>query len=203
MKGVEKYVTDGFFSGKTLFELGAGHGHNGHMFYEKGCVVTCSDARPEHVAAGKVLHPHLDFCLFDGENDVLTQKYDILLHWGVLYHLQNVDDHFAKIADFCDYMFLETEVCDSDDTDLVLHVHEHGGYDQAYSSIGSRPSQAHVESLLEKHGFVYKMILDPIINSDFHVYDWKIENTKEWKHGLRRYWIAWKLGVESPLKEIM
>lgn len=201
MDGICKYTDDSFFPGKTLFEVGAGHGHNGHMFHEKGCIVTCTDARSEHVVSGKLLHPHLDFYLFDCEKDVPT-KHDILLHWGVLYHLQNVDDHFAKIANSCDYLFLETEVCDSND-DLVLTVHEHNGYDQSYSTLGSRPSQLRVESLLRAHGFSYQLILDPILNSDFHKYDWKIENSNTWKHGLRRFWIAWKHGMQSPIKKVL
>lgn len=199
MKGVEKYVGDAFFSGKTLLEVGAGYGHNGDIFHKKGCVVTCTDARPEHVEAGKAMHPHLDFQVLDCEKDLLTHKYDILLHWGVLYHLSNIEDHFAKMAPCCDYLLLETEVCDSNDESIVLRVDEEG-FDQAYHKVGSRPSQAYVEKLLEEHGFSYKRIMDPILNFDFHTYDWVIENTKKWKHGLRRYWIAWKHGVESPLR---
>ena len=197
--GITKYIDDSFFPGKTLLEVGAGYGHNGQMFHKKGCIVTCSDARSEHIVSGKLLHPHLDFCILDCEKDVLPPC-NILLHWGVLYHLQNIDDHFIKVANSCDYLFLETEVCDSSDS-MVLQTEE-VGFDQAYSGIGSRPSPCYVESLLKKHGFAYKLILDPILNASFHKYDWNIENKGDWKHGLRRFWIAWKQDVECPIKEI-
>jgi hypothetical protein len=38
------------------------------------------------------------------------------------------------------------------------------------------------------------------LNAFFHTYDWEITDTKEWKHGLRRFWICWKTGSECPIK---
>jgi len=33
---------------------------------------------------------------------------------------------------------------------------------------------------------------DSDLNSGTHIYDWKIEETKSWKSGLRRFWMIRK-----------
>ena len=94
-------------------------------------------------------------------------------------------------------LLLETEVSDSDDPSFYILTNE-AGHDQAYNNKGIRPSPSYVESVLTKNGFQFKLITDPILNADFHRYDWNIRNTKTWEHGLRRFWICWK-NIDSPL----
>jgi hypothetical protein len=88
-------------------------------------------------------------------------------------------------------------VCDSDENNFFLQVNE-DGYDQALHNIGIRPSHTYVESILEKNGFKFKLIKDPILNSSYHRYDWEITNSKTSRGGLRRFWICWK-NIDSPL----
>jgi hypothetical protein len=95
---------------------------------------------------------------------------------------------------------LETEVCDSDDKDFHIITNENG-YDQAFNNIGIRPSPPYIESLLDNNGFQFKMIKDPILNSDFHCYDWDVKNSETWRPGLRRFWICWK-NIDSPLVNV-
>jgi hypothetical protein len=45
------------------------------------------------------------------------------------------------------------------------------------------------------------MINDTIGNYGGHIYDWDVTNSKEWRHGLRRFWIAWK-NIDCPLRDI-
>jgi len=81
---------------------------------------------------------------------------------------------------------------------LDFKGNEYNNYDQAFNSIGIRPSQTYVERILKNNVFQYKLIKDSILNSDFHIYDWDIQNTKTFQNGLRRFWICWK-NIESPL----
>lgn len=198
IEGVKKYVKPDFLKKKTLFEVGGGYGNNGNLFQELGCIVTSSDARIEHIEIGKEKYKNIKFTKFDCDKETLSKKYDIILHWGVLYHLNVIDDHMKNMCENCDYLFLETEVCDSDDPTLCLKTNE-SGFDQAFHGVGSRPSQKYVEAILDRHGFTYKLIKDPIVNSSFHNYDWDVKNTNTWRHGLRRFWICWKNDIESPL----
>lgn len=200
MNGVKKYISPEYFKSKTLLELGCGYADVGNMFSELGAIVTSSDARKEHLEKVNQTYPHIKTLLIDGDNHSIIEKYDILIHWGLLYHLNEIELHLEKLSQKCDVLLLETEVSDSDDSTFYISTNE-DGYDQAFNKNGIRPSPSYVESVLTKNGFQYKLIKDSILNSDFHSYDWDISNSKGWRHGLRRFWICWK-NVESPLVDL-
>ena len=197
MDGVKKYILPDYFKSKTMLELGCGHADIGNMFYELGGIVTSSDVRKEHLEIANQKYPNIKTLLIDGNNDSIDEKYDIIVHWGLLYHLNEIEIHLEKVSQKCDVLLLESEVSDSDDNRFFQLINENG-YDQAYNTKGIRPSPSYVEYLLEKNGFQFKLVKDPILNSGFHCYDWDITNSKDWKWGLRRFWICWK-NVESPL----
>jgi hypothetical protein len=200
MDGITKYISCDYFKNKTLLEVGCGYADIGNLFYELGADVTSSDARNEHLEIAQIKYPHLKILNIDADNDFINDNYDIILHWGLLYHLNpdKLETHLENVSLKCDVLLLETEVSDSDDETHYIVNHEIG-YDQAYNNeTGVRPSEKYVEKLLEKNGFYYKIIKDPILNSGFHRYDWNINNYKTWSHGLRRFWICWK-NVDSPL----
>ena len=197
MNGVKKYISPEYFKSKTLLELGCGYADIGNMFYELGSIVTSSDARKEHLDVAQNKYPYINTLLIDCDNNDIKDKYDIILHWGLLYHLKEIEIHLEKVSQKCDVLLLETEVSDSDDAKFYESTNENG-YDQAFNTNGIRPSPNYIENVLEKNGFQFKLIKDPILNSDFHCYDWDIRNSKSWTHGLRRFWICWK-NIKSPL----
>jgi len=197
LNGIKKYMDPSYFKSKTLLELGCGHAHIGNEFSKLGASVTSSDIRTEHINTVKSLYPHINTLLIDGDNDDIYNKYDIIVHWGLLYHLSEIEIHLEKISKKCDLLLLETEISDTNDENFYISVNENG-LDQAFNNVGIRPSPTYVEKILEKNGFQFKCIKDPILNSDFHHYDWYIQETKTWRHGLRRFWICWK-NIESPL----
>jgi cyclopropane fatty-acyl-phospholipid synthase-like methyltransferase len=201
-------LTDKFMAGKNILEVGCGHGHIGNFFQTEfpDCRVTCCDGRKEHVEKIKeniqknVYSQNLTTEIYDLEEDysLETKKFDVIIHWGVLYHISDVKKHMTDILSHCDYVLLETEVCDSEE-DICKTLGE-GGYDQAVSGTGSRPSPSHVEGILTENGFEFRRILDCRLNSGSHVYDWKHTNDGHHKDGLRRFWICWKSGVKTPLQ---
>jgi len=197
--GTLKYINKNFFLNKTLLEVGCGCGDNGKLFKDIGCIVNSSDARDELVTIGKMRYPEIEFTIFDCDNDKLQNKYDIILDWGILYHLDKVEEHLNDMCNNCTYLLLESEVCDSFDN-ITLKVNENTHYDQSYHRLGSRPSPSLIEYYLEKNNFEFKLIKDECLNYDFHIYNWEIQNTNTWKDGLRRFWICWKKGFKSPLE---
>ena len=199
MNGVKKYISLDYFKSKTLLEVGCGHADIGNMFYALGADVTSSDGRKEHLDIVNQKYPHIKTLLIDGDNDTIKDKYDIIVHWGLLYHLKEIERHLENVSQKCDLLLLETEVSDSDDKDFYISTNENG-YDQAFNNKGIRPSPSYVERVLEKNGFQFKIIKDPILNSSFHQYDWNISNSKTSRNGLRRFWICWK-NIESPLAQ--
>lgn len=197
MNGVKKYIIPSYFNSKTLLEVGCGHADIGNMFHELGADVTSSDVRKEHLDIVTHKYPHIKTLLMDCDNSSIKDKYDIIVHWGLLYHLKEIDIHLKNVSACCDVLLLETEVSDSDDKDFFLTTSENG-YDQAFNNKGIRPSPSYIEHVLENNGFQFKLIKDPILNSGFHCYDWDINNIKTWRSGLRRFWICWK-NIDSPV----
>lgn len=202
-KVIDKYITNSFLQNKTLIEVGCANGHNGAEFLKRGCSsVTCTDARPEHFEVGRSLFPNITFNVLDCENDSFDKQYDICLHWGTLYHLKNIEDNLMRVCKDVNYLFLETECCDSDDTinTYINEVDSYGG-DQAKGGIGSRPSPSYVEKLLADNNFEFKRIKDTDLNCLYYLYDWAITNTKEfYLNGIvfRGFWIAWRKDMPSP-----
>jgi hypothetical protein len=197
---VKKYVPEDYFKGKTLIEFGCGFGDNGTLFANMGCDVTSTDARGEHLQIVRQRHPDRKVAIFDVDNYRLDAKFDIALHWGVLYHMTNIVNHIVNVGEKCNLLILETEVSDTDD-DMFFQTTQEHGYDQAFNVRGIRPSPTYVDKILERAGYQYKMINDPIGNYITHIYDWDVTNSKEWCHGLRRFWIAWK-NIDCPLRDI-
>lgn len=199
LAGVNKYMADTVFQSKTLLELGAGHGQIGNAFHTLGAMVTSSDARKEYVENIKQAYPHLETVALDADKDTIPKKYDIIVHWGLLYHLAEIEEHLEDVSKKCDILLLETEVYDSEDHDFYMRKHE-SGFDQAFHGIGIRPTQNYVERLLREHGFNVRCIQDPILNTDVHRYDWENGAYGSWAVGARRFWICWK-NVDSPIRE--
>lgn len=197
MNGIKKYISSDYFKSKTLLELGCGYADIGNAFYQLGAIVTSSDARKEHLDIVNTKYPHLNTLIIDADNDNIKDKYDIVLHWELLYHLNEIEMHLEKVSEKCDLLLLETEVSDSDDKQFFVSTNENG-YDQAFNNKGIRPSANYIENILEKNGFKFKLIKDPILNCEFHSYDWDCSNSANWKHGLRRFWICWK-NINSPI----
>lgn len=197
MDGLLKYVSPSYFQNKKMLELGCGYADIGNIFYKLGANITCSDARQEHLDVVNKKHPHIKIFRFDCDNEKINEKYDIILHWGLLYHLKNIEEHLTNVLDNCDVLLLESEVSDINDINYNINIYEKG-YDQAYNNEGSRPSPKYIENILSKNGFNFKIIKDPILNSGMHIYHWNITNTKHYSSGLRRFWICWK-DVISPI----
>jgi SAM-dependent methyltransferase len=196
--GILKYVNIDLLFDKTLLELGCGYGDNGKLFKNIGCDVTASDANEQHIKSASVKNPELKYEIFNCNKDLLTKKYDIILHWAVVNHLDNLEQHLNNVCANCDYLFLESEICDAS-ISYVIKTNE-SEYDQAFDIVGSRPSQKYIENILTKNNFNFVMIKDSILNAGYHIYDWEIRNSLTCHNGMRRYWICWNKNVSSPLK---
>ena len=100
----------------------------------------------------------------------------------------------------CDYLFLETEVLDFPEPYLRI-IEEDDGFDQSIHKKGCRPSMKFIEGILEINNFDYKCIMDPILNTRYHKYDWKDEHNHNNMIGRRRFWICWRKNKPHPFRE--
>ena len=181
---IQKYYYNkfdmGFFNQKKMIEYGCGRGHLGRMFEEVGCEVTYVEGRPEHVSWIKSNYPKSDVILMDCERHCVKEYYDIILHSGLLYHIQPkyVKKHLQEILklDF-KYLILDTCVLDSDDENAFLEISEKG-LDQSISEKGSLFPNIAIEKILKDNNISFQRFNNPELDSTIHVYSWTPKNTR-------------------------
>ena len=79
-----------FFKDKTILELGCGMGQIGDHFKHLGATVTFAEGRECFANEMRKLFPTNEIHVLDQENEwTFDKKYDIIIHLGVLYHLDN------------------------------------------------------------------------------------------------------------------
>lgn len=183
-----------YFEGRRVLELGAGHGDIGALFADLGADVTCVEGRMSNLQFGQLKHrdvPRLRFRHMDLDEDFRSLgRYDLVVHFGLLYHVADVDEHLARCFELTDDVLLETVVCDSTDPTRVQLVEERSAVnEEALNGRGCRPSPFYVERLASEHGFGVERHFSPDLNSAQFVYDWEHRNDdRDGGFELRRFW---------------
>jgi SAM-dependent methyltransferase len=185
-----------FFKGKKVLELGCGHGDIGAFFASLGSNVVGLDGRAQNVNYAKMKHRDVagfECHQFNLEEDFSELgQFDLIIHFGLLYHLRNIEKHLKCCFSLANDMILETVVCDSLDPYRIqfceerIHVNE-----EALSGIGSRPSPFYVERIARENGFESIRYFSQDLNiGDQFVYDWPHNDDDSlgaaWR--LRRFW---------------
>jgi len=149
----------------------------------------------EHVNIARLKYrnlPRFKCILRDLEEDFADLgKFDLLIHFGLLYHVENVEQNLRNCAELSDEIVLETEVVDSlDDQRVVLCTEDADCFASALHGTGSRPSPFYIKRVFEELGYDVDIITDKRLNSGIDVYDWEHRNDGTWGHGKRRFfWI--------------
>ena len=147
-----------------------------------------------------MLYPGIKTEIVNLENSMpALPKFNLVLHFGVLYHLSDPLKHlkdFLLKQDF-DHLFLETEVSNHPDKNFVFKIKEFG-YDQSLSTIGGRPSSSGIESVLRDLSLVWKRHDNVNLDSFPHKYSWQeSEMLETYRPGMRRFYHVQKF----PKKE--
>src|SRR5712671_7567734 len=127
-----------FFRGKSVLELGAGYGGIGAVFAGVGAQVTCVEGREKNTRVIRERYPHLDAHTFDLSTGWPKPNghYDVIIHFGVLYHLRNPEENLRAACRHGTHLILETEVCNSDDPNKLVLVNEASYcFDQAVDGV--------------------------------------------------------------------
>jgi SAM-dependent methyltransferase len=193
-KILELYGTD-YFNNKSVLELGCGHGDIGAFFAELGANVLGLDGRTQSVNFANLKHRKVkNFkCLqYNLENDFTEfGKFDLIINFGLLYHLKNVTEHLNYCFKMSDDIMLESAVCDSTDPYKIFFYDENKDEDvQALGGIGSRPSPFYIERIAQENNFEVIRYFSADLNYGTLLYDWAHRNDHQGGDdiSLRRCW---------------
>ena len=190
-----------WFKNKKILELGCAYGHTGKILMTYGADVVFAEPRRHY-------HNHIlgicgcTDCLPLSKDVSIIQLdqnspwsfkppvFDLIIHWGVLYHLENWEQDLINTLDHGVKICLESEVLDSDHPFGIRHRRE-AGPDQSCHGIGSFPSYASIERVIQDHpNFIsYQRYDDASINAGHQHYDWKPTNDGRAIPGRRRFWM--------------
>lgn len=191
-----------WFNNKSVLELGSAHGDVGIEFLKLGADVTFSDIRQEHLDSIESKLKEFAFkpkTICFNQNDVydLHTKYDLILHLGVLYHIENWKQDLECALNHTKIMILESAVYPSD------RRMKHPVYGP-YKCENPRLTQDGIENYLTELGCKFIRFditeLDSVggwFNQDFkdnHIYSWHSprENTERGTNHYRRFWLVLK-----------
>src|SRR5690554_5717313 len=99
-------------AGKRILELGAGHGDIGAFFAGIGAEVTCVDGREENLTFGRLKFRDVEGLSFVRAN--LDEdfrhlgEFDLILHLGLLYHIEAAEEHLLRCFELADDVVLES-----------------------------------------------------------------------------------------------
>jgi SAM-dependent methyltransferase len=191
---IESIFGKDFFQNKTMLELGCGYGYLGKYFHEElGSDVTFAEGNKEFLPWIQKINPNASVIHLDQDTEYnLDRKFDVVVHFGVLYHLDDWKQDLICATQHTDLLLLESEVANTEDPEFELKYTDYDHYDQALNRIATRPSANSIESVLRDMGFSYTRYDDADLNSGNHIYSWVVnEDAKHnWQVGQRRFWVA-------------
>lgn len=180
-----------FFQGKKMLELGSYQGGITQMFHNLGANITGVEGSKKNLGFAKNKYPHLTF--IEGDCDDTTwrydEKYDIIIHWGLLYHLKTPKESILNCIAHCDILCLETLVVDSNlQTCELVDEDNINLSDQALNGKGSRFSASYIEQILTDAGTRWTRYDNESLDSKYHPPYSAIE--KNTGATYRRFWVV-------------
>jgi len=182
-----------FFVGKKILELGCFKGGISillqNLITSSGSLTSVEGLKENYDDCVKT-YPSLRF--IHGDEDfpetdtwAYDDHYDIIVHWGLLYHLQHPIASIQRCLKHCDKLFLETLIIDSTEPIKLVYEKNEWGTDQSIHNIGTRCNTEYVENIFKHLSF--KRYDDSRLNSGGQPhYDWTPTNSGEI---FRRFWI--------------
>ena len=196
-----------WFKGKMVLELACAHGDIGKALLKCGADVYFSDIDLLHLQQierdlSSQTHYAKVFQMDQNKPYSFDFKFDLILHFGVLYHLENWKQDLKCALEHTNLMFLETLV--NPVNEISDELLESDCFE--YSTVSGKSSwftQKAVEQELDRLGCKYLCIKSQDLDTQWtpknqggymrHLYSWD-ENIKQIDDGThhRRFWIIMK-----------
>lgn len=179
-----------WFEGKRVLEVACGRGFFGRELVKVGATVQFTDAREMFVSTLKAD----GFTALQMDQDkvwTVPANFDLVIHFGVLYHLDDWKQDLRCAIATAPQTILETEASDKLDPTYEIKLEEIDHYDQAFNRKASRFSDTHVEAYLKELGVNFKRYDDTDIDCGCFLYSWK-HGQQRGNELTRRMWLIWR-----------
>lgn len=180
---------ENFFKNKSVLELASCNGYIGNYFSQVlGANVTVVEGRDSNIEAIRKDYPNLKLIESNlDKNSWDFDYYDIIINWGLFYHLQFFHkEHLENCIDHCGVLLFESVIFDSDESEIFFRSEK--GNDQSLSRVGGTPSTSYVEDIFKNKDCKFLKSSSSKLNGDIHIYDWKDSNGKKYHESKRRFW---------------
>lgn len=190
-KVMEIYGMD--FKGKRVLEVGGGTRRCGRFFARLGADVVSLEGRIAKQQLAIIKHrnvPSFQSILCDVEKDFTHfGRFDLVINFGLIEVVENVDVVMDCCARMSDQIFLETMVCDSTDPDKIVYVDMAPDVvDHPLRGKSARPSPFYIERFYQERSFSIHRAFDADLNTYYHTCDWAHANRPEIDNRHRRFW---------------
>jgi hypothetical protein len=185
VKRVNKLVTllgADWFKDKKVLELGCAFGNVGFYLESLGAKVTFSDGRQESLDIVKLKDPSAKTILLDQDtNWNINETFDLIVHFGISYHLDNWQQDLVNAINHAQYVVYETAVNKfSNDIEFKIKDYKYSHkYHGPLNSLGSLPSVSMTEAIFKDKQVNYTRYDGEDLNHEGMLYNLKA--TKEYK----------------------
>ncbi len=148
-------------AGRSVLELGAGIGDHTTFFLDRGCRVVSLEARPENckvfelnLQSSGYRHP-VNHTLLQGKisdlEQLLSDSFDVVYCYGLLYHLADPAAALATMARWCHGIFLLETCVSFGEEEAINWVEEFARMpSQSISGTGCRPTRSWIFARLKE-----------------------------------------------------
>jgi 2-polyprenyl-3-methyl-5-hydroxy-6-metoxy-1,4-benzoquinol methylase len=189
--------------GKRVIELGCGYGEIGAFFAALGAEVTCVDGRARHLVVAQTRYrdrKNIKFVQRNLDEDFSDLgRFDLVIHFGLLYHIKHTERNLANTASLADQIVLESEMIDSLDPQRIeVFEEDRSRHDTGIEGYGFRCSPFYIKEFFERRGFSVTIVADWWLNAGDHIYDWPHRNDGSSKKNMRRFFV-----ISKPVSETL
>lgn len=154
-----------WFKNKNILDLGCAHGDIGLDLHSLGANVTFSDVREEHLNSIKLKYPEAKTINLNQNTKYnLDQNYDLVLHLGLLHHLENWQQDLECITNFTNLMVLEVRVFPYELKEPFVYTNKEFNHNNPYNGITNKLGifdEKHLQNHLTDLGCKYLQIDTP------------------------------------------
>ena len=193
IKLIVEHYGHNFFVHKRILDLGCGYGDISGVLHRLGGDITAVDARQEHlkIISKKYVGVKTVKADLDKAWPFFGKSFDLTLDMGLLYLLNNCEEHLKAVCASTNFLIIETAVLDSNDPDACLVKPDvKGSWEGSFNGFCTQASPAFIERILKANGMSFKRMDNTKFNSGPYSYDWPAKNDGSFDVNKRRIWFC-------------